>query len=164
MAVCGLGSAGGVSTAGFFPRHWSLPTSLHSFPKGCHLCPQQPGHTEVPGILPAHGRAQSTRHLHTGVSSSSRGPCAHPAASQLPGKLILHWKISVHLPPSPPISGMYHFQQNCCQEKFLRLEFFVHVWKSHLGGTISQHLGQGNGGTSDGLFQMQISDLNFPYV
>lgn len=102
MAVCGLGSAGGVSTAGFFPRHWSLPTSLHSFPKGCHLCPQQPGHTEVPGILPAHGRALSTRHLHTGVSSSSRGPCAHPAASQLPGKLILHWKISVHLPPPPP--------------------------------------------------------------
>lgn len=53
----------------------------------------------------------------------------------------------------PLISGMYHFQQNFCQEKFLRLELLVYTWKNHLGGSSNQQLGQDNGGTSAGLFQ-----------
>lgn len=164
MAVCGLGSAGGVSTAVFFSQALEPAHQPPQFSEGLSFVPAAarthggPRDSPCPWKSPVHSAL-----AHGGQQQlpwSLCPPCCLPIAREID---ITLENISSSSPP-PPISGMYHFQQNCCQEKFLRLEFFVHVWKSHLGGTISQHLGQGNGGTSDGLFQMQISDLNFPYV
>lgn len=69
------------------------------------MCQQWPGHTEAPEMLPVQGRADIAL---KGVSSSSHGPCACPAASQLPGKLIFPGKIAIN-PFFPPHFGNVPF-------------------------------------------------------
>lgn len=156
MAVCALGCASGFSIAGFFSQALELAHQSLQFSKGLSFVSAVARmHRDLRDApYPWKSLATSTLGLMM-ISSSSCGPCAHPSASQLAEESIFPWKILTNIlfSFSPLISGMYHFQQNFCQEKFLRLELLVRVWKNHLGGSSNQQSGQDNGGTSAGLFQ-----------